>query len=50
MTDKTNNPTDNRLRYWSPKINVIEVNVHSVLCLSGNDPMLEVDFGNGGFE
>ena len=36
--------------YKSPQAEVIEVNVQSVLCLSGNQSMYEKDFGDGGFE
>ncbi len=48
MIDTLNNTTDSRLCYRSPKIRVIEVKVHSVLCGS-NDPMREYDYGDGGF-
>ena len=50
MIDKTNDITDSRFRYRSPKITEISVNVQSVLCMSGgNDSMREYDYGNGGF-
>lgn len=45
-----NDTNDNRLIYWSPKINVIEVKVQKVLCQSGNQSMYERDYGDGGFE
>ena len=37
MIDKTNNTKGIRLGYRSPKINVITVNVQSVLCQSGDN-------------
>ena len=36
--------------YKSPRAEVIEINVQSVLCQSGNQSMYEKDFGDGGFE
>ena len=50
MTDKTNSAKDICLCYRSPEVNVIEVNVQSVLCQSGNQNMYEKDFGDGGFK
>lgn len=51
MIDKINGITDSMLRYRSPMINVIEIKSQNVLCQSnGNEPMREVDYGNGGFE
>ncbi|MCQ2179553.1 MAG: hypothetical protein MJY91_05590 [Bacteroidales bacterium] len=44
-----NDTNDNRLIYWSPKINVIEVKVQKVLCQSGNQSMYERDYGVGGY-
>lgn len=47
MIDKTNNTNGIMLRYRSPKVSVIVVNVKSVLCQSGkydvtgNDPIIE---------
>lgn len=36
--------------YRSPRAEVIEVNIQSVLCQSGgNDSMREYDYGNAGF-
>lgn len=50
MINKTNETYDNGLRYRSPKAKVIEVRAQNVLCLSnGNEPMSEVDYGDGGF-
>ena len=50
MIDKTNNITDNRLRYRSPEVKVIFVKAQSVLCQSpGNEPMREFDYGDAGF-
>lgn len=44
MIDKTNNNNDIRLRYSSPKVNVIEVKIQNVLCGSlDNEPMGEND-------
>ena len=34
MTDKINRNNDDRLRYKSPEINMIEVKGHGVLCVS----------------
>ena len=36
--------------YKAPQAEVIEVNVQSVLCQSGNGSMYERDYGDGGFE
>ena len=50
MIDKTNGTYIDRLCYWSPKINVIELKAQNVLCQSnGNAIMYEKDFGDGGF-
>lgn len=50
MIDKTNDTNDNRLRYRSPKVKVIEVKAQNVLCQSnGNASMYEKDLGDGGF-
>ena len=50
MIDKTNNITDNRLRYRSPEVEVIFVKAQSVLCQSpGNEPMREFDYEDAGF-
>lgn len=50
MINNTNDTNDIRLRYRSPKVKVIEVRAQNVLCLSnGNEPMSEVDYGDGGF-
>ena len=38
--------------YRTPEIRILEVEAHSVICISpdsGNDSLLEQDFGNGGF-
>ena len=40
---------DSKKIYRTPQAKVIEVNIKSVLCLSSNEPMKEVDYGNGGF-
>lgn len=40
---------DSKKDYKAPRATVIEVNAKSVLCQSGNEPMSEVDYGNGGF-
>lgn len=48
MVDKTNDKYI-CLHYRSPKINVIEVEALKVLCQSGNEPMNEVNYGDGGF-
>lgn len=48
MIEKTNNSIDGKLRYISPQIKEIPVNVQNVICQSGG-PMYEKDHGNGGF-
>ncbi len=40
---------DSKKAYKVPRAEVIEVNIQNVLCQSGNEPMNEVDYGNGGF-
>ena len=40
---------DSRQQYGTPKINVIFVKAYDVLCLSGNEPMREDDYGDAGF-
>lgn len=40
---------DSKKDYKAPGAEVIEMNGMSVLCQSGNEPMNEVDYGNGGF-
>ena len=35
--------------YKAPQARVVEVYVQNVLCQSGNEPMSEEDYGNGGF-
>ena len=40
---------DPKKEYKAPQTKVIEVNAQNVLCQSGNEPMNEVDYGNGGF-
>ena len=40
---------DSKKDYNAPQAEAIEVNVQNVLCQSGNEPMNEVDYGNGGF-
>lgn len=40
---------DSKKEYKTPQTEVIEVNVQGVLCQSVNEPMKEVDYGNGGF-
>ncbi|MCQ2118673.1 MAG: hypothetical protein MJY84_01985 [Bacteroidales bacterium] len=48
--NNNDNTTDRMLRYRSPRINLIEINVQNVLCLSpGNESMREYDYGDGGF-
>ncbi len=36
-------------RYTSPTVKVVFVKAQGVLCESGNEPMRELDYGNGGF-
>ena len=43
------NDAESKKAYNAPRAKVIEVNVQNVLCQSGNEPMNEVDYGNGGF-
>lgn len=50
MKDTTNGITLNGLRYESPQVKEIPVNTQSVLCQSGNERMLEKDYGSGGFK
>ena len=35
--------------YLSPQTKVLFIKSQGVLCLSGNEPMREHDYGNGGF-
>lgn len=49
MTDKTYGSTDSRLRYRRPEAKEIPLTVQGVLCQSGNGPMGEKDYGDGGF-
>lgn len=49
MTDKTNKFTDSKFCYETPEIRVVHINPQNVLCQSGNGPMYEKDYGNGGF-
>ena len=49
MLYNTINTNDTTLRYTSPQIKEIPINVRDMLCLSGNAPMGEGDYGDGGF-
>ena len=49
MIDETYDSAGGKLRYRSPAINVIPINVRDMLCSSGNAPMGEGDYGDGGF-
>lgn len=39
------------IKYVAPMAKAMEINVHEIICgkNSGNEPMREVDFGDGGF-
>lgn len=49
MKTEKNISLDRSGLYTSPQVRVISVNVQNVLCQSGNGPMREYDYGNGGF-
>lgn len=36
-------------RYSSPEVKVVFVRAQGILCQSGNGPMYEKDYGDGGF-
>lgn len=40
---------DSVKRYASPEIKVVLMSSLNVLCQSGNEPMREADYGDGGF-
>lgn len=51
MTDNIRNASDQAMRYRKPEVKVVFVKAQNILCQSnGNEPMSEVDYGNGGFE
>lgn len=49
MTENIRNASEQGLQYRSPQVKAIVVKVQGVLCQSGNEPMREVDYGDGGF-
>ena len=50
MTDNNRNASGRGMRYRAPQVKVIEVKARGILCQSpGNEPMREVDYGDGGF-
>lgn len=51
MTDNNRNTSEHGLQYRSPEVKVVFVKAQNMFCQSnGNEPMSEVDYGNGGFE
>ena len=47
MIDKTNNTNDIRLRYSSPKVNVIELKVQNMLCGSLDGSPITNEYNRG---
>ena len=49
MTDKDKKMEPICTAYLSPQVKVVLMSSLNVLCQSGNEPMREADYGDGGF-
>lgn len=49
MTNYNRDTSDKARQYCSPEVKVIPVKAQGMLCQSGNEPMREYDYGDGGF-
>ena len=41
--------TEEKQTYASPRVKTVEIRSHGIICQSGNEPIKEVDLGDGGF-
>ena len=41
--------TEEKQTYASPRVETVEISAQAIICGSGNEPMEQVDFGDGGF-